>query len=49
MNEMLEKYLLEAAGIEKEGLSSDNPYKSLGFDENKKRLGWVNSVPFSVT
>ena len=47
MNEMLEKYLLEAAGIEKEGLSSDNPYKSLGFDENKKRLGWVNSVPFS--
>lgn len=43
----LEKYLLEAAKKKKEELSSHNPYRDIGFDGNKKRLGWVKAIPFS--
>ena len=46
MDNNLEKELLNAAGKEKTVLASDNPYFDIGFDENKKRLGWVKSAPF---
>jgi len=44
----LEKYLLEAEGKSQEDVSSDNPFKVIGFDKDKKRLGWVRVIPFSV-
>jgi len=47
MSNELEKYLLEAAGKEKDELSSNNPYKEIGFDNGKKRLGWIKSLSFS--
>ena len=43
----LEHYLLDAVGKEKADLSLDNPYRRIGFDEDKKRLGWVGDVSFS--
>lgn len=47
MNKNLEKYLIEAANTEKSQLSADNPYRDIGFDEEKGRLGWVKTIPFS--
>lgn len=47
MADNLEKYLLEAAGKDKYKISSDNPYRNIGFDEDKGRLGWVRVTPFS--
>jgi len=44
--EKLEKYLLDAIGKEKEVLSLDNPYCRIGFDEGKRRLGWVSEGSF---
>lgn len=43
----LEKYLLEAQGKEKAEVAADNPYREIGFDKEKKRLGWVKVTPFS--
>jgi hypothetical protein len=48
MGNELEKYLLEAEGKEKEELSLDNIYRHIGFDREKKRLGWVRVLPFSL-
>lgn len=47
MNKNLEKYLIEAANTEKSQLSPDNPYRDLGFDQEKGRLGWAKTTPFS--
>lgn len=47
MAKVLEKYLLEVQGRAKEELPLDNPYRELGFDGNKKRLGWARVLPFS--
>ena len=41
-------YLLEAAGKDKGELSPDNPYREIGFDGEKKRLGWLKVLPFSA-
>jgi hypothetical protein len=46
MSTDLEKYLLEAQGKNKEELSSQNPYREIGFDKDKKRLGWIRVIPF---
>ena len=46
MSEILEKKLLEATGKNQELLSSDNPYREIGFDGGKKRLGWVRVTPY---
>lgn len=42
----LERYLLEAEGKNKEELPLDNPYREIGFDKDKKRLGWLRVIPF---
>jgi len=42
----LEKYLLEAVGKSKEELSKSNPYRELGFDKEKNRLGWLKVYKF---
>jgi len=47
MEKSLEKYLIEGANTAKQELSSDNPYRDIGFDDGKERLGWVRTVPFS--
>ena len=47
MEKNLEKYLIEAANAAKEELSSDNPYRDVGFDDEKGRLGWARTIPFS--
>jgi len=47
MKKNLEKYLIEAANTAREKLSSDNPYRDIGFDDEKERLGWVRTVGFS--
>ncbi|MDD4183649.1 MAG: hypothetical protein PHT53_07520 [Candidatus Omnitrophica bacterium] len=44
----LEQYLLDAQGKEKEEVSSSNPYGKIGFDNGKKRLGWVTVTPFNL-
>jgi hypothetical protein len=44
----LEQYLLDAQGKEKEEVSSSNPYGKIGFDNGKKRLGWVRVTPFTL-
>lgn len=41
------KYLLDAVGKEKNALSEDNLYRDIGFDGDKRRLGWVKPVEFS--
>jgi len=46
MEKNLEKYLIESANALKEELSLDNPYRDIGFDDEKGRLGWVRTVPF---
>ena len=35
------EYLIQAGGKKKECLEVDNPYKEIGFDSEKPRLGWV--------
>ncbi|UCC95905.1 MAG: hypothetical protein JSW40_03935 [Candidatus Omnitrophota bacterium] len=47
MSRELEKYLLEAEGKTKEQLSSENPYRDIGFDGQKPRLGWMRVISFS--
>ncbi|MBU0897018.1 MAG: hypothetical protein KKB76_05300 [Candidatus Omnitrophica bacterium] len=42
----LERYLFEAEGKDKSELSLENPYREIGFDGEKKRLGWVRNIPF---
>jgi len=44
----LEQYLLDAQGKNKEEISSNNPYRKIGFDGEKKRLGWVRITPFNL-
>ena len=44
---MLDKYLLEAEGKSQQELSEHNPYRDIGFDGGKKRLGWLRVIPFS--
>ncbi len=48
MSQQLENYLLEAQGKTKEELPADNPYRQIGFDGDKKRLGWMRVLPFSL-
>lgn len=48
MFDKLDNYLLQAQGRNKEELSSDNPYREIGFDKEKNRLGWLRVLPFSV-
>ncbi|MFH1505088.1 MAG: hypothetical protein ABIH08_06870 [Candidatus Omnitrophota bacterium] len=43
----LEKYLLEAAGKNKDEIRPENPYREIGFDGISQRLGWVKTVSFS--
>ena len=45
--EMLKKYISEAQGKEKKDLSSENPFCEIGFDGEKKRLGWVRNLDAS--
>lgn len=47
MENSLEEYLIKAANSEKQGLSTDNPYSGIGFDDGKGRLGWIRTIPFS--
>jgi len=47
MSKTLEKYLIDAAEAGKDQLSDDNPYRDIGFDGEKPRLGWVRSVSFA--
>jgi glucose-6-phosphate isomerase len=47
MGSSLEQYLIEAAGAGKSQLSAENPYGDIGFDGEKKRLGWVRPPAFS--
>ncbi|MCF7907491.1 MAG: hypothetical protein K9L86_01230 [Candidatus Omnitrophica bacterium] len=46
MSKDLEKYLLAAIGKEKDSLPSDNPYRDVGFDGEKRRLGWILPASF---
>lgn len=46
MINQLEQYLLDAQGKSKEELAQDNPYRKVGFDGGKKRLGWLKITPF---
>lgn len=47
MDNNLKNYLLEAAQSNQSDLPFDNPYKNVGFDQGKGRLGWVKPVSFS--
>jgi hypothetical protein len=47
MTKTLEQYLLEAEGKAKGELPAENPYREIGFDADKKRLGWLRVIPFS--
>ena len=47
MDKNLEKYLIEASQTDRFQLSEDNPYRDIGFDDGKGRLGWVRTIPFS--
>ncbi|MDP2923519.1 MAG: hypothetical protein Q8O30_07385 [Candidatus Omnitrophota bacterium] len=46
-NSKLEQYLLGAVGKSKKDLPLDNPYREVGFDKEKKRLGWVEIAPYA--
>ena len=46
MEKSLQRFLLDAAGKEISGVAIDNPYRNIGFDDGKKRLGWVRDIPF---
>ncbi|MDD4954513.1 MAG: hypothetical protein PHP17_00525 [Candidatus Omnitrophica bacterium] len=48
MSNRLEQYFLDAQGKGREELSSNNPYVKIGFDNGKKRLGWVRVTAFSL-
>ncbi|MFA5336848.1 MAG: hypothetical protein WC330_00780 [Candidatus Omnitrophota bacterium] len=48
MIDRLEQYFLEAQGKDKEEISSNNPYRKIGFDGDKRRLGWVRITPFNL-
>ncbi|MCP4652496.1 MAG: hypothetical protein GY858_03815 [Candidatus Omnitrophica bacterium] len=39
--------LIEAEGVCQQDLSESNPYRLLGFDGDKKRLGWMRVIEFS--
>ncbi|MBU2045049.1 MAG: hypothetical protein KJ619_07480 [Candidatus Omnitrophica bacterium] len=47
MTEILQKYLLEAVGKNRQDLPETNIYREIGFDGNSKRLGWVKPASFS--
>lgn len=47
MEKDLQSFLKSAAGREIKNIAIDNPYRSIGFDEGKKRLGWIKDIPFS--
>lgn len=42
------EYLLVSAGKSKVSLTEDNPFKDIGFDADKPRLGWVNPPPWEM-
>ncbi len=44
MNNDFQRWLSEAAGREKEQIPQDNPYREIGFDDSKKRLGWAQKL-----
>lgn len=44
--EVLNKYLLEAQGKDRQRLDVNNPYQRIGFDREKNRLGWVRTIAF---
>ncbi len=46
MDKDLEHFLLSAAGKDANEIAIDNPYRTIGFDDGKKRLGWVKNIPF---
>jgi hypothetical protein len=46
--QQMENYLLTAVGKEKKSLPDSNPFKYVGFDGEKKRLGWVVFPAFSL-
>jgi hypothetical protein len=46
MSKSLEGYLIEAVGVEKNKITLDNPFRDIGFDADKKRLGWVTTTNF---
>ncbi len=46
--EQLENYLLSAVGKSKERIPKGNPYRNLGFDGEKNRLGWVKLPSFNL-
>ncbi|MBD3246661.1 MAG: hypothetical protein GF333_06570 [Candidatus Omnitrophica bacterium] len=41
MNSNLDQLLQDAAGRESAEISAENPYREIGFDGGKQRLGWV--------
>jgi len=47
MEKNLKEYLIEGADLINEELSLDNPYRDIGFDQEKGRLGWVRTISFS--
>ncbi|MDD5430476.1 MAG: hypothetical protein PHE97_07165 [Candidatus Omnitrophica bacterium] len=47
MDKNLEKYFLEVCGVGKDELPQDNPYRQIGFDGEKNRLGWVKTAAFA--
>ncbi|UCG35418.1 MAG: hypothetical protein JSW17_01055 [Candidatus Omnitrophota bacterium] len=46
MIEKLEQYLLGAAGNNQQDIAGNNPFRTIGFDQNAPRLGWVRPIPF---
>ena len=46
MLQNLEKYLLEAAGSDKEEIALENPFRNIGFDGEQTRLGWAKTFTF---
>lgn len=46
MSKVLESHLLEAEGKKKEEIPLTNPFRDIGFDKDKNRLGWVRVLPF---
>ena len=47
MSKTLEQYLLGAASSSQADMPSDNPYRTIGFDQGAARLGWVRPISFS--
>ena len=44
----IKQFLTEAVGQEQSQIDPSNPFAKIGFDEGKKRLGWVIAQPFSL-